>query len=289
MRFLAFVVALFALSACFLKQQPPANMVQTSTDHVDGVIRLEEIRGEASAATIEARFTRGKKARTNGVATRYLDEGDSWLSFTDRNRASECGAYKISKSWEERASNTITMGKFWLALPLQTNPTEIPEDAEHRYSKKLDPGLVATSYPFQVDGTKDIAGFKAAVWLPEALQEVTVAASLLEDGVSIKKGGPLKLEWNAPQISRADHVMLLEIYDEQSDGIYLVRCLVTESELGKSGRLAWLIDPKYIAVMPPTQKGELFLSRVIPRAAQSASLKIESQGFQTHFAQVVLE
>lgn len=288
MKALVLAMGVVLLSGCFLKQNQPNNLVTSGKNvNAEGVVRVEEISGAESTTTIEATFAEYKPKR-GPRPMRDLSYFDGGLNVL-RERTPGCNAYKIAKGRE--ATPLLSVGKLSFGLALQENMTEVPENADHAYKASLKANLPSNLYVVKASGSPQVPGFTAALSFPVALENVTVASQATAfDDVILTKEQALKLEWSAPAVPHSGHVMLMELYSPQAQDVYLLRCLGLESDFGLDGvKRTWNIPAGYMALMPPTNDGLIFLTRAIEVPSAYPTLVVGAQGFQTNLTRFKLQ
>lgn len=283
---------LLLLSGCFLKQTPPAGMTTSSSyARSAGVIRVEEIHGEATMATFEAGVQEVKDDGTRAPRSVRELQPVGFVLASGRSREPVCKVYRIPKTsaeTDERASAFLSMGKMWFGIDDQASLLSVAEDGDHKYYRKLDTGLPPTIYRVQGDGSPLVPSFKTTLAFPESLSSVTIGEQAIEDVLAVKKSDGLKLGWNAPALAHSGHIVQLELYTEIAEEVRLLRCLAAESDLGV-GKRVWTVPAQYTELLHPTPEGLLFLSRILVKDVGSAVLSLENQGMQTYFAKVAVE
>jgi hypothetical protein len=253
---------------------------------------MEEVRGALTTATLVASFLPLKASRSS---LEHHRDAFSFLKERDlfpRSETTLCRAYKVPKGMqtsddEERRAQYLDAGRLYFGGGFLE---EIPQEASGRYYKELSLNQAATLYSVKAEGSTEVPGFEMALNFPEAMKQVTIGDDEVDEAQTLKKGEPIRLGWAVPALSKNDHLVMLELYsDADPSNLFFIRCLTEEVQTVQGAGSKWMIDPKYLSVLPATPKADLFLSRFLVRQAANAVIQVETQGMQTQYTQVAIE
>jgi len=292
-RLVIFAGVVLALSSCFLKQEPPVNNTSGASGRAEGLVMLEEMKGDSSSAAIAAIFGRMTDDRQFRQEIAQLNLGitlPAIAAFTEA-RAPQCKVKRKPRAEEseesERGTKMISMGK------LRFGPAQfsLDEDADHRYFKQIEPSVPMGLYQVTAEGDSDVKGFDETLSMPESLLDVKANGTNGGEGViAISKSTPLQIEWKSPAVSADRNFLLVDLYTDTADETVQLHCLGMEKDFPvENGQRQWQLPVSYLSQLGVTTEAELFLVRAHARAMERSDLNVEFQGLRSFYMKASVE
>jgi hypothetical protein len=167
----------------------------------------------------------------------------------------------------------------------------VPEDDQHNYVKKIDPGFAAGIYQVVAEGSRDVGQFSELLSVPEALGNVKGNGTTFGNSdVIVKRSEGLKLEWNTPSLLNDANIILVDVFAASETQIFHLGCGIAEKALlTGSATETWAVPADALAQLPATPQAEIRVTRGQEQKPRSGVFEGHLQGLRTMVAPTTLD